>query len=171
VQRKIAFSNEINQSRLNVLKVRDEVVQQILAEALDRLAEWTRNAAQYEALVTQLLTQGLCKIGESDVTVVCRKEDIALIQKVLPDALTEARTRTENPKLQATLTDKFNLSPARTATNKTDACCGGALLSARGGKILCNQTLDARLTIAFKKQLPAIREALFGVNPNRKYHD
>ena len=48
---------------------------------------------------------------------------------------------------------------------------GGVLLSARGGKILCNQTLDARLALAYKQQLPQLREALFGVNPNRKFHD
>jgi hypothetical protein len=32
-------------------------VQAILAEALDRLAEWTKNAAAYEGLVKKLLVQ------------------------------------------------------------------------------------------------------------------
>jgi V-type H+-transporting ATPase subunit E len=113
----------------------------------------------------------LVKIGETDVTVVCRKEDVALVSKLLPDALTEARKLSGKADLKAELTDKFNLSPARSATNKGESCCGGVLLSGRGGKILCNQTLDARLTIAYHKQLPQVRETLFGVNPNRKYND
>jgi V-type H+-transporting ATPase subunit E len=171
VQRKIQVSFEINQSRLNVLKMRDEVVQAILAESLDRLAEWTKDAVAYEALVLKLLTQGLVKIGEPDVTVICRKEDVALVSKVLPAALADARKRTENPLLQATLADKFNLSPARSPLNKGESCCGGVLLSGKGGKVLCNQTLDARITTAYHKLLPQVRELLFGVNPNRKYND
>lgn len=113
----------------------------------------------------------MVKIGETDVTVVCRKEDVSLVSKLLPDALAEARKTSGKKELQAELTDKFHLSPARTAGTKGESCCGGVLLSGRGGKILCNQTLDARLTIAYNKQLPQVRETLFGVNPNRKYND
>lgn len=171
VQRKILVSNEINQSRLNVLKMRDEVIQSILSESLDRLAEWTKDAQAYETLLQNLLTQGLIKIGESDVTVICRKEDVAVVTKVLPAALAEARKRTENQQLVAKIADKFHLSPARSPLNKGESCCGGVLLSGKGGKVLCNQTLDARITAAYQKQLPQVRETLFGANPSRKYND
>lgn len=171
VQRKILVSNEINQSRLNVLKMRDEVIQSILAESLDRLAVWTQDAQAYETLLLNLLIQGLVKISESDVTVICRKEDVAVVSKVLPAALEQARKRAENPQLTAKLADKFHLSPARSPSNKGESCCGGVLLSGKGGKVLCNQTLDARIAAAYHQQLPQVRESLFGANANRKYRD
>ena len=61
------------------------------------------------------------KIGENDVTVVCRKADEASVNKVLNDAVSQARTLLGNDKLNATLTTKFYLSPARSPTNQTDA--------------------------------------------------
>ena len=153
-----------------MLKAREECMQKILTRALDRLVDVGQGPA-YKSLLQTLLTQGLSKIGENDVTVVCRKSDVALVTEVLPAALAAAREATGNQSLNATLTSKFNLAPARSATNQGDACSGGVLLSALGGKILCNQTLDARLALAYKQQLPALREILFGQNPNRKYFD
>merc|ERR1712000_459288 len=73
VQRKIAYSNELNQSRLSVLKTREECVQKILTEALDQLGSVSQPGPEYEALLKKLLIQGLMKIGENDVTVACRK--------------------------------------------------------------------------------------------------
>jgi V-type H+-transporting ATPase subunit E len=40
-----------------------------------------------------------------------------------------------------------------------------------GGKIKVSNTIEARLLMIFNQILPEIREKLFGVNQNRKYHD
>jgi V-type H+-transporting ATPase subunit E len=40
-----------------------------------------------------------------------------------------------------------------------------------GGKIKVSNTIEARLSMIFNQILPEIREKLFGVNKNRKYHD
>ncbi len=40
-----------------------------------------------------------------------------------------------------------------------------------GGKIKVSNTIEARLAMIFNQILPEIREKLFGVNLNRKYHD
>jgi len=52
-------------------------------------------------------------------------------------------------------------------------CCsaGGVELYAMGGKIKVSNTIEARLAMIFNQILPEIREKLFGVNQNRKYHD
>ena len=39
------------------------------------------------------------------------------------------------------------------------------------GKIDVNNTIEARLDILKDNALPAMREALFGKNPNRKFYD
>lgn len=48
---------------------------------------------------------------------------------------------------------------------------GGVELYAMGGKIKVSNTIEARLSMIFHQILPEIREKLFGVNRNRKYHD
>lgn len=40
-----------------------------------------------------------------------------------------------------------------------------------GGKIDLNNTFEARLDLLRTSALPAMREALFGKNPNRKFFD
>ncbi|KAF8077426.1 hypothetical protein N665_1036s0001 [Sinapis alba] len=39
---------------------------------------------------------------------------------------------------------------------------GGVVLASRDGKIVCENTLDARLDVAFRMKLPVIRRSLFG---------
>lgn len=48
---------------------------------------------------------------------------------------------------------------------------GGIELTARGGRIKINNTLENRLDMLSQQLLPEIREALFGSNPNRKFAD
>lgn len=48
---------------------------------------------------------------------------------------------------------------------------GGIELYAMQGKIKVSNTIEARLSMIFNQILPEIREKLFGVNQNRKYHD
>ena len=48
---------------------------------------------------------------------------------------------------------------------------GGVELLARQGKIKVDNTLEARLNMVAQAKLPQIRNALFGVNPNRKFQD
>jgi peptidyl-tRNA hydrolase len=66
-------------------------------------------------------SQGLLQLREKDVVVVCRKEDIAMVREVLPAAIADARRRANDNTLNAELTDKFNLAPARTSAKQTDA--------------------------------------------------
>jgi vacuolar-type H+-ATPase subunit E/Vma4 len=48
---------------------------------------------------------------------------------------------------------------------------GGIELYALDGRIKVSNTIEARLELIFDQMLPEAREKLFGVNPNRKYHD
>ena len=48
---------------------------------------------------------------------------------------------------------------------------GGVVIIGGGGKIEINNTIDARLGLLKENALPAVRETLFGKNPNRKFFD
>ena len=46
------------------------------------------------------------------------------------------------------------------------ACAGGVHVISVDGKIVCNNSLDDRLQVAFERGAPEIRRAIFGANPN-----
>lgn len=48
---------------------------------------------------------------------------------------------------------------------------GGIIIVGGNGKIDIDNTFEARLTLLKDSALPAMRKALFGENPNRKFFD
>lgn len=48
---------------------------------------------------------------------------------------------------------------------------GGIIILGGKGKIDIDNTLEARLQLLEHAAAPAVRETLFGKNPNRKYYD
>jgi V-type H+-transporting ATPase subunit E len=53
----------------------------------------------------------------------------------------------------------------------TVCSAGGVSIIGGGGKIDIDNTFETRLKLLETSALPAVREALFGLNPNRKYRD
>lgn len=150
VEKKISYSNAINSNRLKVLKARDDAVQNILEAARKQIAKSASGSA-YDALLKKLVVQGVQSLQEKDVDVQCRKSDLGAVKKAVKDA---------NLGSSVTVNEKDFL-PANSA--------GGVSVSALGGQICCDNTLDTRLDIAFQGMLPQIRVALFGRSASRKY--
>ena len=48
-------------------------------------------------------------------------------------------------------------------------CSGGIVLASHGGKIVCDNTLDRRLEIAYEGLLPLVRGQMFGFSKARKF--
>lgn len=92
-------------------------------------------------------------IDEVDISLACRQEDIATVEQVLPKALEEYKTKWAIDKTKdcKVVIDKKN----------SIKCSGGVVLSAKDGRIVCNNTLDIRLVYAYETSLPQIREILF----------
>ncbi|CAF4335029.1 unnamed protein product, partial [Adineta steineri] len=95
-------------------------------------------------------------------TIRCRRNDRDLVQELIPDAINKYKQELKQKDLKITVDEK-NFLP--------DDSAGGVELYAMGGKIKVSNTVEARLLMIFNQILPEIREKLFGVNQNRKYHD
>jgi len=161
VNKKIARSNETSQSRLQLLKARETGVQKIFNAAREKLNDISARS-NYKDLIVSLILQALRKIEETDVEVRCREEDNRIVQEAIPIAASEFEKIT-NIKVTLKLDTKHPLppSPKNAAPKALNTCAGGIVLSARGGRILCNNTLDARLQNAFDIATPKIRNILF----------
>ncbi|CAF1169229.1 unnamed protein product [Adineta steineri] len=162
LQRKIQHSNLANASRLAILKARDDYVQTLKDEARKQLTILTQDQSKYTTILANLIAQGLFLLMEKDVTIRCRRNDTNLVKQLIPDAMDRYKKELKQKDIKITIDEK-NFLP--------DESAGGIELYAMGGKIKVSNTIEARLSMIFNQILPEIREKLFGVNQNRKYHD
>lgn len=142
-----------NKARLEKLRAQQKEVQNVFAVARSRLPSMAQGEA-YASLLTQLILQGIVALEEADIIVRVRAEDVALAQKVAPNALAEYH--------QKWAVDKSRKVNVTVDTQHTVKCAGGAVLSALEGRIICNNTLDMRLVYAYEVSLPRLRHTLFG---------
>jgi len=159
VKKKVDYSKQLNESRIRVLQAQDMAVRSILDEAQDRLvALTTKDRARYKTLLKNLLIEAAQKLGERDVKVRCRKEDVNLVKEVISETSAELSG-------SLTLDESIFLPPAPSASTKSeefDTCAGGVVVTSADGRIVCSNTLDDRLRIAYSSNLPALRDILFG---------
>jgi len=156
---------------LRVLKARDDGVQKILETAHRKLEELTKDKNSYKILLQDLIVQGLISMEESDITILCRKQDLELVEDVVPEASAQYQAKT-NRTVTVGVEKVVFLPPGRSQTkNEGEICSGGVVLSASNGKIICSNTLDARLSMSFEAQLPLVRTTLFGKSKTRVHFD
>jgi len=161
LQKKIQSSNLLNQARLRVLKARDEHKDNVLNDAKIQLGNITRDQQKYSNLLSGLIAQGVCQLLEPKLTIRCRQQDQSLVQSVIASAVASVKDKTKI-ETEVTLDTEVFLD---------SKCAGGIELLAKNGKIKVDNTLEARLNMVAEATMPKIRNALFGVNSNRKFFD
>lgn len=167
-QKLIEISKESQACRMSVMELRHKKMQELRQAVIERLVGIEKHA-QYPALIQALIVQGLIALQENKVVVRCRKEDASVVNSVLQKAADEyikfvKESTGYTPLLQPLKLDTEFLPPAY-KNPSTEYCSGGVVLIAQRGRIVCNNTLDARLDIAFEQLTPQIRGMLFGVRP------
>jgi V-type H+-transporting ATPase subunit E len=158
IQERIARSSEIGECRKKKMKIRDELLQTLLSEAGAKCAVVTRGQ-NYPQLLQKLIVQGLIKIEENEVTVFCRGEDVATLEKILP-AVVKEYVDIMKRESNVTLKPKLTLNTDR-SKDLTENTYGGVLLTALNGKIVCDNTMASRLHLVYEELLPSIRAILF----------
>uniref|UniRef100_A0A0N4ZIC0 V-type proton ATPase subunit E n=1 Tax=Parastrongyloides trichosuri TaxID=131310 RepID=A0A0N4ZIC0_PARTI len=160
LQKKIQASQMLNEGRLQILKAKEEYLNNVIEEARSQLDNIS-SSDQYEEILSGLIKQALFQMLEKDVILRCREKDISLIKKILPSCVEE---------LQKQWGDYCNVA-IDTENYLPNNSAGGVEISAKGGKIMVSSTLESRLNLIARQITPQIRTALFGVNPNRAHFD
>jgi len=156
IENKITKQKVLDGYRMELLKAEDNKKGELKEMVVKRFSSVTKNSGKYKDFLKQAMIQAFLLIWDEDeVTVSCRKQDQSVVKSLMDSALSEVKSRAKkecntNLKMQAT----FN--------NKPIKCSGGVVVSARGGKVVCDNTLDARLNIVMRTELPLVRERLFG---------
>ncbi|KAD6453525.1 hypothetical protein E3N88_08230 [Mikania micrantha] len=165
VRKKIEYSMQLNASRIKVLQAQDDLVSAMREAASKDLLnvshEKFKHHHNYEGLLKSLIVQGLLRLKEPSVLLRCRKEDVHMVHSVLHAAKAEyaERTHVHEPQI---IVDYIHLPPAPSHSDPHAlSCSGGVVLASRDGKIVFENTLDARLDVVFRGKLPEIRKLLF----------
>ncbi|KAI3461264.1 hypothetical protein Pfo_017927 [Paulownia fortunei] len=162
VRKKIEYSMQLNASRIKVLQAQDDLVNSMKEAASKELLHVSHHHHSYERLLKDLIVQSLLRLKEPSVLLRCRKEDLHFVESVLHSAKEEyaEKAKVHPPEI---IVDHIHLPPAPSHHNAHSLfCSGGVVLASRDGKIVFENTLDARLDVVFRKKLPEIRKSLFG---------
>jgi len=166
VAKRIERSKMLNNARYQSMRRRDDKMKLLKEEVTGKLEEISKSA-KYQDLVRFLIIQGLITLQEEAVLIQCRKEDEKLVQPLLAPCVTAFQDACfaasgVRPPLKVALHKEF-LPVAPSQAKGGASCCGGVNLVARGGKIICRNTLDSRLEHALYDLEPQIRGLIFGV--------
>ncbi|KAL1293375.1 hypothetical protein HN51_054012 [Arachis hypogaea] len=163
VRKKIEYSMQLNASRIKVLQAQDEVVGSMKEAAAKELLNVNHHHHVYRNLLKELIVQSLLRLKEPSVLLRCRKEDVHSVEHVLDSAAQEYADKANVHPPEIIVDREVYLPPAPSHHNDHEPyCSGGVVLASRDGKIVCENTLDARLDVVFRKKLPEIRKLLFG---------
>ena len=96
----------------------------------------------------------------------CRKSDLAAIQSILDQAISEYKTllKKEVQYFQDkevpinVIVDTLKFLPEFNKAEGTESCMGGILLHTKKGRIVCSNTLDERLQLVYQEAIPEIRK-------------
>jgi len=165
-EKKIAKSKKLNDIKFATMRKRDLKTKQLKDEVTVQMADISKNT-KYPELIRFLLIQGLMTIMEPKVTIQCRQEDVDIVEKQLDAAVNGFQQVLQQasgvtPQCQVTIDKQNWLPPGPRKDRPGLSCCGGVLLSARKGKIVCRNTLDHRLELGFQMLKPLVRQMLFG---------
>jgi len=156
IENKISKQKVLDGYRMELLKAEDGKKAELKQMVVDRFKNVTKNTSSYKKFLKAAMIQAFLLIWDEDeVTVSCRKEDSSIVKGMMKDALDEVKARAKKE-------CNSTLSMNATFSNKPAKISGGIIISARGGKVVCDNSLDARLNIVMRTELPMIRARLFG---------
>jgi V-type H+-transporting ATPase subunit E len=153
-----AQSTALNQSRLEVLRKRDQHLSDLFEKA-DNEVKKLADGNDYPKAVELLITELLLMLIAPQVTIAHRPKDAELVKKASTAA---NKAYKEIAGRESTFEFKDTLA---------DDSAGGVIGSTMADRIKIDNTLSARLRILEEKMLPELRTDLFGPNPNRKFFD
>ncbi|KAH7821647.1 putative V-type proton ATPase subunit E [Monocercomonoides exilis] len=163
VKRRIEISNRTNTILLDIQKQRNEMLESLLEKAKLNSAEQSKNTDKYKQLLVNLISQGLTELLETHVSILCRKEDVAFVKESIPEAIKKAEESIAPKKMEFhVIIDENESLPSGPDHSKSGQfCAGGVILTCHDGRIRLNNTLEARLKIAYENLLPKMKGILF----------
>lgn len=160
-QKRLQQSKFINVGRLEVLKAREVHVENLMEAAQKELLKISQDKKAYKDMLEKLIIQSCFQLLEDKIYVICKECDKATVEGLLDNVEAAYKGATGS-------TLSISVHPSKSLAKD---CAGGINLCNISESITISNTLEARLDMLAKANLPQMRETLFGSNPNRKFKD
>jgi len=157
VSQKIAHSTLTNKSRLKLLHLREQNLQDLFQTSRDSLASLS-SSPQYVQFLQGVIVQGFLQLLEPEVAIHVRENDAGV-------ATEAAKAAAEQYQEISGREVKFEV-----IASLSSELAGGVKLVNGNNRITLDNTLDERLRLLEDRMLPEIRNNLFGANENRKFY-
>lgn len=189
MSQQITRSTVANKTRLKVLGARQEMLDNIFEEAEKKLADGAKDKSKYQKVLKGLILEGFYALNEPTLQVQARKKDYDAVKKAIDEASKEYKKEVgkdiegkideENPIAEGSYVltlNPFHFTHILYCVQETNLAViryrtGGVIIVSGSGKIDINNTFETRLELLKEAAAPAVREALFGKNPSRKFFD
>ncbi|KAK6943295.1 V-type ATPase subunit E [Dillenia turbinata] len=154
--------------KMIVNAMKDSASKELLRVSSDKKA--------YKKLLKGLIVQSLLRLKEPSVLLRCREVDVGLVESVLDEAKREYAEKSQVHAPTVTIDARVYLPPPPKGADLDEAfwhsllpneifiplifsfliieSSGGVVLASQDGKIVCENTLDARLDVVFRQKLP-----------------
>ncbi|KAG4993976.1 hypothetical protein JHK86_030803 [Glycine max] len=157
VRRKIEYSTQLNAARIKVLQAQDDAVGSMKDAAKKGLLRVSNDKKVYKKLLKDMIVQGLLRLREPSVLLRCRESDRKLVESLIEEAKKEYSEKANMQSPKISLDDRVYLPPPPkngAVDSHEPYCSGGVVLASEDGKIVLENTLDARLDVIFRQKLP-----------------
>ncbi|KAJ5171030.1 uncharacterized protein N7500_003813 [Penicillium coprophilum] len=162
MSQQITRSTLANKTRLRVLGGRQELLDELFQNAREKVSKVADgDQKKYQAMLKGLVLEGLYYLNEDTVAIRSRKKDFEVTKKAIEEATKEYKDNVGS-EVTVTLDESEPLA---------EGSAGGVFIVGGQGKIEINNTFEERLRLLEIDALPAVRETLFGKNPNRRFYD
>lgn len=156
-QRRLELSRKTNETRLDIQQHRSVLLGQLKQETEEKLREAVKDQSRYRQLLKKLLLQGLVRLMEAEVAVLCRQADRQTIEELIPEAEAEFQS------FMREHVGKESTTKLTVITQKwlEESEIGGVVLYCNRYRTVFNNSLRSRLELAYENSVPDIRKALF----------
>ena len=126
------------------MKVRFDMIERVQEEAKNRLRKQAESPEEYRTLLKNLITQGLIKLVEEDVEIRCMRSDERLVSELMSECQSEFNET-------CVTSTKLTIDTSNYLTHED---LGGVILTSLNGRLVCDNTLRARLSYCLQLLLP-----------------
>ncbi|CAH2050637.1 unnamed protein product [Thlaspi arvense] len=143
----ISAEEEFNIAKLQIVEAEKRKVMQ----------EYDRKAKQVDIRkkMAYRLSSGSKLPICTDICGHVREIDVELIESILEEAKEQYAEKANDCAPMITLDNRvYLLPPPSSEESNGPSCAGGVILASQDGKIVCDNTLDARLDVVFRQKTP-----------------
>lgn len=149
VEKQINHSNHIKAARLEILKLKEDVMGSLKEKAIEAIKKIQNDETRYRKFLHDCIMQGLLTLEEKEVKLYCREADFKYLKENVDKVAKDFST-------------KMGYTPKITVQEKPFLdCAGGVLVSGLNDRIKVNNTIEERLDLCFNAFVPELREILF----------